>query len=93
MDSGQKYIRTYLDDSVGDSLFTPHYINEVIPQSNEFKQYSCKELSAWIEGIGRKPLAKVFDESKKLNEDQTEEDLIKPILRMLDNKIKTKEGG
>lgn len=80
------YIRTSLDEDEN-GLITTHYINEVLPQTKQFKEFHCRRLTAWVEGDGRKPLKDVFAESKELNERQTEDALIRPILESLDNQL------
>lgn len=80
------YIKTSLDED-GSGLISAHYIEEVLPQTKQFKEFHCNRLTDWVEGIGQKSLKDVFGTSKSLNERQTEDVLIRPILECLDNKL------
>lgn len=81
-----QYIRTSLSED-GDQLFTTHYISEVLPKNKQFKKTNYESLIAWADGNGREPLSNVFKRSRKLNERQIEDSLIRPILEMLGNKL------
>ena len=86
-----EYIKTSLDED-GSGLISSHYIEEVIPQTKQFKEFHCNRLTDWVDGVGQKPLKDVFDESRDLNERQTEDVLIRPILESLDNKLLAQVG-
>ncbi len=86
-----EYIKTSLDED-GSGLISSHYIEEVLPQTKQFKEFHCKRLTDWVDGVGQKPLKDVFDESRELNERQTEDVLIRPILESLDNKLLAQVG-
>lgn len=81
-----QYIRTSLSED-GDQLFTSHYISEVLPETKQFKKINCSALINWANGVGGESLTSVFNRSRKLNEAQIENNLIRPILRLLGNKI------
>lgn len=81
-----QYIRTSLSED-GDQLFTSHYISEVLPETKQFKEINCSALINWANGVGGESLTSVFNRSRKLNEAQIENNLIRPILRLLGNKI------
>lgn len=89
-----QYIRTSLSED-GDQLFTSHYISEVLPETKQFKKINCNALINWANGVGGESLTSVFNRSRKLNEAQIENNLIRPILRLLGNKIEpqVKLGG
>lgn len=80
-----QYIRTSLAED-GDQLFTSHYISEVLPETKQFKKINCSALINWANGVGGESLTSVFNRSRKLNEAQIENNLIRPILRLLGNK-------
>lgn len=81
-----QYIRTSLSED-GDQLFTSHYLSEVLPETKQFKKINCSALINWANGVGGESLTSVFNRSRKLNEAQIENNLIRPILRLLGNKI------
>ena len=80
-----QYIRTSLSED-GDQLFTSHYISEVLPETKQFKKINCSALINWANGVGGESLTSVFERSRDLNEAQIENNLIRPILRLLGNK-------
>lgn len=86
-----EYIKTSLDED-GSGLISSHYIEEVLPQTKQFKEFHCNRLTDWVDGVGQKPLKDVFAESRELNERQTEDVLIRPILESLDNKLLAQVG-
>lgn len=82
----EKYILTALseDDS---SLITPHYINEVLPTTKQYKEFHLNRLMAIVDDT-KMPLSAKFASSKELNERQVEDALIRPILESLGNVLK-----
>lgn len=86
-----EYIKTSLDED-GSGLISSHYIEEVLPQTKQFKEFHCNRLTDWVDGVSQKPLRDVFAESRELNERQTEDVLIRPILESLDNKLLAQVG-
>lgn len=86
-----EYIKTSLDED-GSGLISSHYIEEVLPQTKQFKEFHCNRLTDWVDGVGQRPLKDVFAESRELNERQTEDVLIRPILESLDNKLLAQVG-
>ena len=80
------FIKTSLDED-GSGLISSHYIEEVLPQTKQFKEFHCDRLTRWVDGDGCVPLKDVFAASRELNERQVEDALIRPILESLDNKL------
>ncbi|MCF0232682.1 MAG: hypothetical protein HUJ63_10575, partial [Enterococcus sp.] len=82
-----RYIKTSLSED-GDSLFSSHFINEVLPQNKQFQKFDAQKFIDFAEGdSSQKSLKQVHAESKELNERQTEDALIRPVLECLGNKM------
>lgn len=85
MMSDSKYIRTFLTHEQ-DALITTHYIEEVLPQQKSFQKFHCNRFLALVDAPQR-PLTQIFATSKKCNERQIEDALIRPILQSLGNQL------
>ena len=80
------FIRTSLGDSE-DTLISAHYLNEVLPTTNEYLHFDYSKFVELINNEAR-PLKRIMDASKELNERQIEDAIIRPVLESLDNTLR-----
>ncbi len=86
MNLNENYIKISLNDD-DTSLISAHYINEVLPTTKHYKEFHLNRLMALVDDSAM-PLVKRFAASKKFNEHQIEDTLIRPILESLGNVLK-----
>lgn len=85
MNLDENYIKISLNDDT--SLISAHYINEVLPTTKHYKEFHLNRLMTLVDDKDM-PLVKRFAASKKFNERQVEDALIRPILESLGNVLK-----
>ena len=80
------YIKTSLgeDDT---SMISTHYINEVLPTKKQYQNVKLDNIHKLIYDEEH-PLSSIMASSKKMNERQIEDVLIRPILEALGNTLK-----